>query len=129
MPNLGELIYTLPSPLKHEIMIFEKKDGSLVLYDWKRCKEIKKENRFESAKTACVEHLPNSNYWHYSLQLNTYKYLLEKNYGKKVRGMYLVCLHPDNKNKSYQRIKVPNLQKEVKKLMKLRKEMLPKDDY
>ena len=110
-------------------MIFEKKDGSLVIYDWKRCKEIKKENRFESAKTSCVEHLPNSNYWHYSLQLNTYKYLLEKNYGKKVRGMYLVCLHPDNKNKSYQRIKVPNLQKEVKKLMKLRKEMLPKDDY
>ena len=43
--------------------------------------------------------------------------------------MYLVCLHPINKNKSYQRIKVPNLQKEVKKLMKLRKEMLPKDDY
>ena len=110
-------------------MIFENEDGSLVIYDWKRCKEIKKENRFESAKTECIKHLPNSNYWHYSLQLNTYKYLIEKNYGKKVKGMYLVCLHPNNRNKSYQRIKVPNLQKEVKKLMEVRKGMLPKEDY
>jgi len=110
-------------------MIFEKDDGSLVIYDWKRCKEIKKDNRFESAKTECVKHLPNSNYWHYSLQLNTYKYLLEKNYGKKVKGMYLVCLHPNNRNKSYQRIKVPNLQKEIKNLMEVRKGMLPKEDY
>ena len=110
-------------------MIFENEDGSLVIYDWKRCKEIKKENRFESAKTECIKHLPNSNYWHYSLQLNTYKYLIEKNYGKKVKGMYLVCLHPNNRNKSYQRIKVPNLQKEVKKLMEVRKGMLPKKDY
>lgn len=105
-------------------MIFENKDKSLVIYDWKRCKEIKKDNKFETAITSCVSHLPNTNYWHYSLQLNTYKYLLEKNYGKKVKGMYLVCLHPNNKNKSYQRIKVPDLQKEVKDLMELRKSML-----
>lgn len=110
-------------------MVFEKDDGSITLYDWKRCKEIKQENKFESATTPCINHLPNSNYWHYSLQLNTYKYLLEKNYGKKVKGMYLVCLHPNNRNKSYQRIKVPNLQKEVKNLMEVRKGMLVKEDY
>ena len=110
-------------------MVFEKDDGSITLYDWKRCKEIKRENKFESATTPCINHLPNSNYWHYSLQLNTYKYLLEKNYGKKVKGMYLVCLHPNNRNKSYQRIKVPNLQKEVKNLMEVRKGMLVKEDY
>ena len=43
--------------------------------------------------------------------------------------MYLVCLHPNNRNKSYQRIKVPNLQKEIKNLMEVRKGMLPKEDY
>ena len=110
-------------------MVFEKDDGSITLYDLKRCKEIKRENKFESATTPCINHLPNSNYWHYSLQLNTYKYLLEKIYGKKVKGMYLVCLHPNNRNKSYQRIKVPNLQKEVKNLMEVRKGMLIKEDY
>ena len=101
-------------------MIFEKPNGHLSLYDWKRCKEIKKTNNFENATTKCIEHLPNSNYWHYSLQLNTYKYLLEKNYGKIVDEMYLVCLHPNNKNNSYQRIKVADLQEEIGELMTLR---------
>ena len=54
-----------------------KPNGHLSLYDWKRCKEIKKQTT-SNATTKCIEHLPNSNYWHYSLQLNTYKYLLEK---------------------------------------------------
>ena len=99
-------------------MIFKNEDGTLSIYDWKRCKEIKKYNRFESAKTDCVKHLPNTNYWHYSLQLNTYKFLLEKNYGHKIKEMYLVCLHPNNNNKSYQRIEVKNMEKEISNLMK-----------
>ena len=46
--------------------------------------------------------------------------MLEKNYGKKVNGMYLVCLHPNNNNKSYQKFKVPDLKEEIKELMELR---------
>ena len=94
------------------------------LYDLKRCKEIKKDNRYQNATTECIKHLPDTNYWHYSLQLNTYKYLLEKNYGKKIKEMYLVCLHPNNNNKSYQRIKVNDMKKEIDDLMELRKQML-----
>ena len=109
-------------------MIFENSDGTLEIYDWKRSVGIKKENRWQSSITPCIAHLPDSNYWHYCLQLNTYKALLEKNYGKKIRGMYLVCLHPNNENKSYQRIKVKDLQKEVKDLFSLRKKMLKKKE-
>lgn len=105
-------------------MVFRNKDGTLLIYDWKRCKEIKKYNRFQSAKTECISHLPDTNFWHYSLQLNTYKYMLEKNYGEKVVGMYLVCLHPNNKNKSYLRYEVTHLENEIADLMKLRKQML-----
>ena len=105
-------------------MIYQNPDGSLELYDWKRCKEIKKDNRWQSAKTECINHLPDTNFWHYSLQLNTYKALLEKNYGVKVNGMYLVCLHPNNKNKTFQRFKVPLLENEIKSLFALRKEIL-----
>ena len=105
-------------------MIFENPDGTLQIYDWKRCKEIKKENKWESAITDCVSHLPDSNFWHYSLQLNTYKWMIEKNYGKKVTNMYLVCLHPNNKNKSYLRYEVPNMSDEIIDLMKLRKSNL-----
>ena len=66
--------------------------------------------------------MPDTNYWHYCLQLNTYKAILEEKYGKVVEDLYLVCLHPENKNKSYQRIKVVNLQTEVKALFELRRQ-------
>ena len=101
-------------------MVYENNDGTLLIYDWKRCKEIKKVNKWDSAITECISHLPDTNFWHYSLQLNTYKWMIEKNYGKKVSDMYLVCLHPNNNNNSYLRYKVPDLQKEITDLMKLR---------
>ena len=34
--------------------------------------------------------------------------------------MYLVCLHPNNKNKSYLKYKVPTLKKEIDDLMEYR---------
>ena len=91
-------------------------DGSekYVIYDWKRSKGIKETNNFESAYPP-IEHLPNCNKWQYSLQLNTYKYMLEKNYGIEIEGMYLVILHPNNK--SYIRMSVPNMQEEVVSLL------------
>ena len=57
-------------------MTYIRADGTIDIYDWKRCKEIKKDNPWESATTECIKHLPNSNFWHYSLQLNTYKAIL-----------------------------------------------------
>ena len=105
-------------------MTYENDDGSIEIYDWKRCKQISKNSYGKYSTTECIKHLPDSNFYHYSLQLNTYKALLEKNYVKKVKGMYLVCLHPNNANKSFQRIKVDNLQSEVEKLFELRMQML-----
>jgi ATP-dependent exoDNAse (exonuclease V) beta subunit len=100
-------------------MVYENPDGTLLIYDWKRSKEIKKTNGWgKSSHTECISHLPDTNFWHYSLQLNTYKALLEKNYGKKVVELALVCLYPDNN--SFQIIKVPDLQKEVSELFELR---------
>ena len=101
-------------------MIFENEDGTLQIYDWKRSKEIKKNNMFECAKPECISHLPNSNFWHYSLQLNTYKALLEANYGKRVTDMFLICLHPNHS--SYQRIRVPHLPEEMADLFALRQQ-------
>ena len=95
--------------------------NNLKIYDWKRSKEIKKTVPFmKYAQTECISHIPDTNFWHYSLQLNIYKAILEKNYGKKVSDLYLVCLHPDNKD--HLLFKVPNLQDEVLELFKYRKE-------
>jgi ATP-dependent exoDNAse (exonuclease V) beta subunit len=102
-------------------MIFENPDGTLQIYDWKRCKEISHESNFgKYAITDCISHLPDTNYWHYALQLNLYKTILEDKYGKKVTDLYLICLHPENVYKSYQRIQIPFLDKEMKDLIQIR---------
>jgi hypothetical protein len=111
-------------------MIFENPDGTLLIYDWKRCKEITYENNYgKTAITPCIQHLPDTNFWHYALQLNVYKTILEHKYGKKVVGLFLVCLHPDNPYKTYDRIEVPFLEKEMKDLFEMRSlELLGKVD-
>jgi len=87
------------------------------IYDWKRCKEITKTSSFgEFAKNPIIEHLPDTNYWHYALQLNIYKYILTAKYKKTITDLYLIVIHPEAKNKSYQRIKLPDLQAEVEEL-------------
>lgn len=109
-------------------MVFENLDqrtgepnGTFSIYDWKRCKEITRHSAFNKwAVTPGLEHLPDTNFWHYSLQLNVYKYILQEKYGKRVTDMYLVCLHPDNSNRDYQRIKVADLHSEVSDAMRAR---------
>jgi len=102
-------------------MIFENPDGTIQIYDWKRCQEIKHEAEFgKFALTPCISHLPDTNFWHYALQLNTYKMILEHKYGKKVTDLYLICIHPDNVYKNYQRIQVPVLTNEMKDLVEFR---------
>lgn len=105
-------------------MIFEAQDGTLQIYDWKRCKEIKYTNPWASSHVKCIEYIPDSNFWHYALQLNTYKEILERKYDKKVTALYLVCLHPENKNKSFEMIKIPFLKKEMNDLFEYRKSLL-----
>jgi len=105
-------------------MVYEnKEDGTLAIYDWKRAKEITKISSFNKyGVTECINHLPDTNYWHYSLQLNTYKAILERKYGKKVTSLYLVRLHPNNPKKTYELIKCADLSKEIYDLFEERKQ-------
>jgi hypothetical protein len=91
----------------------------LVIYDWKRCREITKTNTANKFAThPAIEHLPDTNYWHYALQLNIYKYILQYKYGKTVTDLYLIVLHPESQG--YKRIKLPDLQAEVSELFEER---------
>ena len=102
-------------------MVYENPNGDLLIYDWKRCKEITYDSNFgKFSTTPCIQHLPDTNYWHYALQLNMYKTILEHKYGKKVVGLYLICLHPDSAYKNYDRIEVPFLEKEMADLLEVR---------
>jgi hypothetical protein len=102
-------------------MVYENPDGTLSIYDWKRSKNITRINTFNKfALPPCICHLPDSNFWHYALQLNTYKYILESKYGKTIKDLYLVRLHPDAEEKNYELIQLPILTIEIKDLLQER---------
>lgn len=85
-------------------------NGEIIILDWKRSKEIKKENPYQKG-FRCLQHLDDCNYNHYCLQLNIYRHILETRYDKKIVGMFLVVFHPNNDN--YLFIPVPTMIKEI----------------
>jgi hypothetical protein len=106
-------------------MVYENPDGTLNIYDWKRAKDITPVNHFNKyAITYAISHLPDSNFWHYALQLNTYKAILEEKYEKKIKDLYLVRLHPNAEE--YELIKLPDLQREIRELFEERKNQVSK---
>lgn len=106
-------------------MVYENPDGTLSIYDWKRSKNITRINTFNKfALPQTICHLPDSNFWHYALQLNTYKYILETKYDKIIKDLYLVRLHPDAEEKNYELIKLPDLSNEIEELLQERKKKL-----
>jgi hypothetical protein len=89
----------------------EEGNEILHLYDWKRAQKFEKSNRWENALTESISHLPGTDYWHYCLQLNMYKFIVEKYYNKPVGAMYLVRFYPGESN--YERARIPDLQAEI----------------
>ena len=104
-----------------DMVFYQKSTDSYVIYDWKRSKDIKISNDFANGYGP-LEHLPDSNYWRYTLQLNVYKYFLENYYNLKISELCLVILHPDNKN--YKLIRLNILDDEVSEMLKCRTKAL-----
>ena len=86
-------------------------DGSLVIVDWKRTKQLVYENRFACLKYP-LSNLPDTNYWLYALQLNTYAFFLESEcHLYQVSALYLAVAHPEAP--SGQLVRVPRMCAEV----------------
>jgi ATP-dependent exoDNAse (exonuclease V) beta subunit len=98
-------------PYRTEMLVFDefaKVSGSVdmifrdpedptkfVLADWKRSKEIKTFNKWQSGTVPLTENLDDCNFVHYSLQLSIYKHILETKYDMLVSETFLVVLHPN----------------------------------
>ena len=104
-------------------MVFRNKEtGMYEIYDWKRVKEISM-TAFKDDDVGLVPPLttmPNTNYWHYALQLNIYQYILREKYGLQVSNRCLIVMHPDNAYKRYMRYELPDLQDTVAQLITMR---------
>lgn len=76
------------------VLINPNNQKELILLDWKRSKEIKSTNKFESCDHVVTKGMPNCNERKYSIQLNLYKRILENRYGSVVTSMYIVNVSP-----------------------------------
>lgn len=99
-------------------MLFKDQDGKFHIYDWKRSREIVEKTRWAKYSTTPeLKHILDTNYWHYAIQLNTYKLILERKYGISIESMYLVCLHPNNTTGSYELYRVVDLEFDLNPLI------------
>ena len=93
-------IYDEDSGIVGVVDMLDYSNGEYILYDWKRSEKIIEggqpitKNKFDEYGLKPIEDVPNTDYWHYALQLSFYRYILEKNYGIKVKESRLVVLHP-----------------------------------
>ena len=85
------------------------------LVDWKRSKQVNMTGYGGQKGSGPFSHLEDCNFAHYSVQLNLYKYLLQKNFGMTIEKMTLVILHP--KQARYIMYHVDDLQAEVREVL------------
>lgn len=81
------------------------------IYDWKRSRKASPVETVWRNGINGLESVPDISFYHYALQQNLYKFILEKNYGITVENMYIVVLHPMFGN--YQKFKIPNMAREI----------------
>ena len=111
-----------------DMIYLDTRDGTYHIYDWKRSKQLWAQAYFDDdVGYPPLDHLPNTNLWHYHLQLNLYKHLLEKNYGIKIKTLYLCRCHPNNK--SYHLVKGVDLSKDIKEILSIRKEQVKQNIF
>lgn len=89
-----------------------RNNNSFDIYDWKRSRKASPSERVFHNGINGLEHIPDISFYHYAIQQNLYKYILEKNYGIVVGNMYIVVLHPDLGQ--YQKFQIPDMTKEIK---------------
>jgi len=97
--------------------LHEGDDVNLAIYDWKRVESIRTSNSYSTAVPP-FEDIPDCNFYHYAIQLNVYRHILEKNYGKKIHELKLVVLHPSNMD--FMTVDVPFLDDIVSRLLNYR---------
>lgn len=110
-------IYDEDSGVAGTLDFLELKDNVFTIYDWKRSEKIfhdgivEKTSRYGKNGLSPIQYLPDTQFWHYALQLSMYRYILEKNYGIEISLCRLGVFHPSLP--AYHVIDVPYLQKEV----------------
>ena len=102
-------------------LICQEDDGSFTIYDWKRSSKVVNAlgqpitEGFNGKMSVNGINLPDTSFYHYCLQQNLYRYMLEQHYGIRVRAMNLVVLCASYP--SYYVAQVPKMDEVVNKMV------------
>lgn len=100
--------------------------GNFVIVDWKRSKDLDKENKFRKRAKPPISHMDGTKYAKYELQQNVYRWMLEHAHCEaaasgcparryKVEALYLAVFHPNNE--SYVVERLGDRQREVEAML------------
>ncbi len=123
----NSFVTTLEGKLLTEVLVYDEElklagqsdllevleDGSINLYDWKSNKSIELETKYNTKMLGALSHLDDCNYIHYTLQLNSYRMMLEKK-GYKVNKLTLIHI-----NNGFTLYEIPKCDEELELMYKL----------
>lgn len=98
-------------------IFWSKRKQCYLIGDWKTNKEIQYVSKYGKKMKGKLSFMQDCNYEHYCLQLNLYKFIIERMTNIKIGGMFLVWLFEENE--SYQVINCTDYQDVVRGLFKL----------
>lgn len=94
-------IYDEDSGIAGTLDFLDYQDGAFTIYDWKRSNKVivrgkpEKINPWGRYALKPIQHIFDTKYWHYVLQVSFYRYILEKNYGISISNLRLAVFHPE----------------------------------
>lgn len=102
-----------------DIVFLNKYTKEIIIADFKTNKKIERESFKHKKMLLPLEKYDDCNYVHYSIQLSDYKYKFEKNTDFKVAETFIIYFDINKDN--YEIIEPLNMEKEVKKILNLRR--------
>lgn len=116
---IGSEEFNIASCVDH--LFYNKLTGGLVLVDYKTNSLMEGYNKkaYKKAMKVPLSHINDDALHHYHIQLSIYKFLIEKYTGLKVDDMFIVYMSENIEN--YEIIEIPYLEKEVRKILELRR--------
>ena len=108
-------IFDLEYKIAGTIDLLCKNDEKYDIYDWKRSDKINPNQTIWQYGINGLEDVPDTRFYHYCLQQNLYRYMLEKNYQIEINKMYLVIFHPSYQ--TYRFVEVPRMENEIKNIL------------
>jgi hypothetical protein len=105
-----------------DVLMYNTKTQSYEIIDYKTNKEFNLNSRFNKKLLPPVQHLDDCEFNTYSLQINLYKYIIEKYCGIKIGACKVLWLNAQNE--TYKEFLLLDLQAEVKNMLDYYKENL-----